>query len=165
MERGDEGSGDLGQALRDAEGEVARLIAATARELRDRVQRKDLGSTNATAIQALAQLVGAFYGEDGVAGLSDEYDDDGKPRELTPDDIRAMRDYVEANRAESSSFDIVMEGETPGDDPECAAAIVRPWADAGATWWIEALWNEPRDAAGLNAVRRRAAQGPPRLDR
>ena len=76
MERGDEGPGDLGQALRDAEGEVARLIAATARELRDRVQRKDLGSTNVAAIQALAQLVGAFYGEDGVAGLSDEYDDD-----------------------------------------------------------------------------------------
>ncbi len=76
MERGDEGQGDLGQALRDAEGEVARLIAATARELRDRVQRKDLGSTNVTAIQALAQLVGAFYGEDGVAGLSDEFDDE-----------------------------------------------------------------------------------------
>ena len=76
MERGDEGPGDLGQALRDAEAEVARLIAATARELRDRVQRKDLGSTNVTAIQALAQLVGAFYGEDGVAGLSDEYDDE-----------------------------------------------------------------------------------------
>ncbi len=76
MERGDEGPGDLGQALRDAEGEVARLIAATARELRDRVQRKDLGSTNVAAIQALAQLVGAFYGEDGAAGLSGEYDDD-----------------------------------------------------------------------------------------
>ena len=76
MERGDEAPGDLGQALRDAEGEVARLIAATARELRDRVQRKDLGSTNVAAIQALAQLVGAYYGEDGVAGLSDEYDDE-----------------------------------------------------------------------------------------
>ena len=91
--------------------------------------------------------------------------DDGKARELTPDDLRAMRDYAVANRAESTPFDIVMEGETPGDDPARAAAIVRPWADAGATWWIEALWNEPRDAAGLNAVRRRAAQGPPRLDR
>ena len=91
--------------------------------------------------------------------------DDGKARELTPDDLRAMRDYAAANRAESTPFDIVMEGETPGDDPARAAEIVRPWADAGATWWIEALWNEPRDAAGLSAVRRRAAQGPPRLDR
>ena len=91
--------------------------------------------------------------------------DDGQSRELTPDDLRAMRDYVAANRTETTPFDIVMEGETPGDDPARAAAIVRPWADAGATWWIEALWNEPRDAAGLSAVRRRAAQGPPRLDR
>jgi hypothetical protein len=81
MERGDGGPGDLGQALRDAEAEVARLIAATARELRDRVQRKDLGSTNVTAIQALAQLVGAFYGEDGAAGLSGEYDDDEEEEE------------------------------------------------------------------------------------
>ena len=91
--------------------------------------------------------------------------DDGQSRELTPDDLRAMRDHVAANRAATTPFDIVMEGETPGDDPARAAAIVRPWADAGATWWIEALWNEPRDAAGLQAVRRRAAQGPPRLDR
>ncbi len=97
--------------------------------------------------------------------LPSVFGDDGKPRELTPDDLRAMRAYVEANRAETTPFDIVMEGETPGDDPARAAAIVRPWADAGATWWIEALWNEPRDAAGLQAVRRRAAQGPPRLDR
>jgi hypothetical protein len=86
MERGDEGSGDLGQALRDAEGEIARLIAATARELRDRVQRKDLGSTNVTAIQALAQLVGAFYGEDGAAGLSGEYDDEEEDEEEDDDD-------------------------------------------------------------------------------
>ena len=86
MERGDEGPGDLGQALRDAEGEVARLIAATARELRDRVQRKELGSTNVTAIQALAQLVGAFYGEDGAAGLSGEYDDDEEEEDDDEDD-------------------------------------------------------------------------------
>ena len=90
--------------------------------------------------------------------------DDGRHRELTPDDLRAMRDYVAANRAEATPFDIVVEGTTPGDDPGRAAAIVRPWAEAGATWWIEALWNEPRDAAGLDAVRRRAALGPPRLD-
>ena len=90
--------------------------------------------------------------------------DDGQQRELTPDDLRAMRDHIAANRNAATPFDIVMEGETPGDDPARAAAIVRPWADAGATWWIEALWNEPRDADGLSAVRRRAAQGPPRLD-
>jgi hypothetical protein len=57
-----------------------------------------------------------------------------------------------------------MEGETPGDDPEKARAIVRAWADAGATWWIETRWNEPRNEEGLKTTRRRIGQGPPRLE-
>src|ERR671926_142111 len=28
------------------------------------------------------------------------------------------------------------------NDLEQAAAIVRPWADAGVTWWIGAMWSE-----------------------
>ena len=94
--------------------------------------------------------------------LPNVFGDDGKWREITPDDIRAMKAFVEANRSATTPFDIVMEGETPGDDHAQAAAIIRSWADAGATWWIEAMWNEPRDAAGLRAVRERILQGPPR---
>ncbi len=79
---------------------------------------------------------------------------------LTPEDVRAMKSYVEENRLQDGPFDIVCEGETPGDDAELAASIVRPFAEAGATWWIEAPWsppNEPEDLA------RRIAQGPPRV--
>ena len=65
------------------------------------------------------------------------FDDDGTARQATPDEIRAMKSFVEANRPETTPFDIVVEGETPGDDPEQDAAIVRPWADAGATWWTD----------------------------
>jgi alkanesulfonate monooxygenase SsuD/methylene tetrahydromethanopterin reductase-like flavin-dependent oxidoreductase (luciferase family) len=90
--------------------------------------------------------------------------DDGKSRETTPADIREMKAYVEANRAATTPFDIVMEGETPGDDSDRAAAIVRGWADAGATWWIESRWELPRDAEGLEAVHKRILQGPPRID-
>jgi hypothetical protein len=54
-----------------------------------------------------------------------------------------------------------MEGETPGDDPARAAAIVGGWADAGATWWIESRWELPRDSDGLAEVRKRILQGPP----
>ena len=80
---------------------------------------------------------------------------------VTPDDIREMRNYVGENRAESSSFDIIWEGETPGDDPERAASMVRPFAVAGATWWMESRWSPPNEPDDLRA---RIRQGPPGLD-
>jgi alkanesulfonate monooxygenase SsuD/methylene tetrahydromethanopterin reductase-like flavin-dependent oxidoreductase (luciferase family) len=91
-------------------------------------------------------------------------DGNGKWRETTPEDIREMKAFVDANRTETTPFDIIMEGETPGDDQERAAAIVRPWAAAGVTWWIEAMWEAPRTPDGLKAVHKRIQQGPPTLD-
>jgi len=88
--------------------------------------------------------------------------DDGQHRQATPDDLRLISVYIEANRKAGMPFDIIMEGETPGEDPVAGAGIVQQWAQAGATWWIEALWNEPRDEEGLRNVRRRLQQGPPR---
>jgi Luciferase-like monooxygenase len=73
------------------------------------------------------------------------------------DDVCAMRTYIAAHRTDSTPFDIVIEGETPGDDRQEAARIVRPWAEAGATWWLEALW----DADTQDQVRQRIQQGPP----
>ena len=64
-----------------------------------------------------------------------------------------------ANRTATTPFDIVAEGKTPGDRPDEAAAIARDWAEAGATWWIEALWG----AESVETVRQRVEQGPPRL--
>ena len=81
-----------------------------------------------------------------------------KRRATTPDDIRAMHAFVDERRALTTPFDIVMEGETPGDDAEKATAIVQQWAEAGATWWIEAKWGAPDDP-----VRTRIQQGPPRF--
>ncbi len=89
--------------------------------------------------------------------------EDRQMRDVTPDDIRAIKAFVEANRAEPSPFDIVMEGETPGDNSDQAATIVGKWADAGATWWVETRWELPRDAEGLKAARERVLQGPPSL--
>ena len=80
---------------------------------------------------------------------------------VTPETIREIREYVRENRKGDSTFDIVWEGQTPGEDPGRAASIVRPYAEAGATWWIESPWmppNEPED------LRVRIRQGPPRLD-
>jgi alkanesulfonate monooxygenase SsuD/methylene tetrahydromethanopterin reductase-like flavin-dependent oxidoreductase (luciferase family) len=86
--------------------------------------------------------------------------DDGAMRAPTVDEVRAMRAYAAANRTEPTPLDIIVEGTTPGDDRAAGAAAVRPWADAGATWWIEAAWEEP-DA---DRWRARLRQGPPRLE-
>ncbi|MBI3244795.1 MAG: LLM class flavin-dependent oxidoreductase [Chloroflexi bacterium] len=88
--------------------------------------------------------------------------DEGKHRPPALDDIREMKAYVKANRKAKGRFEIVMEGETPGDDPGKATVIVREWAKAGATWWIEAMWGAPRSAKGLKVILKRIKQGPPR---
>lgn len=81
----------------------------------------------------------------------------------TPDEIRAIKAFIDSNRTEATPFDIVVEGKTPGDDRGQSAAIVRPYAQAGATWWLEAMWETPRGAKGLQALHERIAQGPPLL--
>jgi alkanesulfonate monooxygenase SsuD/methylene tetrahydromethanopterin reductase-like flavin-dependent oxidoreductase (luciferase family) len=84
---------------------------------------------------------------------------DGKQAEVRPEDIREMRAYVAAQRGSAAPFDIIAEGRTPGDDPTRAAEIVRPWAEAGATWFNDAMWDEP----DLDKVRLRIRQGPPKM--
>jgi alkanesulfonate monooxygenase SsuD/methylene tetrahydromethanopterin reductase-like flavin-dependent oxidoreductase (luciferase family) len=85
----------------------------------------------------------------------------GKIRKTTPEDIRAMKAYVAANRTETTPFDIVVEGEMLGGEREKAAAIIKSWADAGATWWIEAMWNLSGRRGWLETVRKRIHLGPP----
>lgn len=85
----------------------------------------------------------------------------GEHRPLTPDDVREIRAYVETNRTETTPFDIIVEGTTPGDDPAKAADVVSSWTDAGATWWIEAMWSAIEQGGDDDGVRRRVEQGPP----
>ena len=56
-------------------------------------------------------------------------------------------------------YDVVCEGTTAAGD----ADVVRPWRDAGATWWIEADWTVAREAVRDYADERLRA-GPPRID-
>jgi alkanesulfonate monooxygenase SsuD/methylene tetrahydromethanopterin reductase-like flavin-dependent oxidoreductase (luciferase family) len=90
--------------------------------------------------------------------LPNVFNPDGSFGAVTPSVVAEMAAYVAANRPASTSFDIVVEGVTPGADRDRAAAIVRPLAEAGATWWIEAMWEAPNEVAD---VRRRIHQGPP----
>lgn len=58
----------------------------------------------------------------------------------------------------AAPFEIIADGNTPPDRSR-AAAIVQPFADAGATWWIEADWT----SASVDSIRRRIDAGPPPL--
>ena len=80
---------------------------------------------------------------------------------LTPADVREAKAYVEEQRVETTPFDIVMEGETPGDDLERAAAVVQPLAESGVTWWLEKMWSPPNEPEDMRAPAARSA--PPRL--
>ncbi len=88
----------------------------------------------------------------------------GSYAEIQPDDIREMLAYVAERRTATTPFDVVMEGETPGGDHEAAAAQLRPFAEAGVTWWLENVWNTPRDNGGVAGMRERIEQGPPRIE-
>ena len=93
--------------------------------------------------------------------LPNKIGEDGNHAAVTPEDLRAMKTFIEAHRERDGSFDYVIEGSTPGDDPAAAAAIVRPWLEAGATWWLEAMWDAGR--TDLDRVRARIQQSPPRV--
>ena len=75
-----------------------------------------------------------------------------------------MKTYIDELRTLTTPFDIIIEGETPGDNPEKAASILQPLAGAGMTWWLEAVWKTPETEGGAEGMRRRIKQGPPRYD-
>lgn len=57
-------------------------------------------------------------------------------------------------------FDVIQEGTTTGTDAAADAAVVRPWAEAGATWWLESDWSVPADRVA-DYSRDRLRAGPP----
>jgi alkanesulfonate monooxygenase SsuD/methylene tetrahydromethanopterin reductase-like flavin-dependent oxidoreductase (luciferase family) len=90
---------------------------------------------------------------------------DGTTATLTPQDVRDVletvaQDRAAAGRPVTDPFDVLIHGTTPADDPAEAAAIARPYAEAGATWWTERI-NPSRGS--LEQMRERVRQGPPRL--
>jgi alkanesulfonate monooxygenase SsuD/methylene tetrahydromethanopterin reductase-like flavin-dependent oxidoreductase (luciferase family) len=88
----------------------------------------------------------------------------GEGGRFTPAVMREMRDWIMRLRADEhldhQPYDVVVEGTTPADDRAAAAEKVRPWAEAGATWWIEADWSVARQDVPV-ACRRRLQAGPP----
>jgi alkanesulfonate monooxygenase SsuD/methylene tetrahydromethanopterin reductase-like flavin-dependent oxidoreductase (luciferase family) len=78
-------------------------------------------------------------------------------RTAVPDDLRAMRAWLEQHGA-SPELDVIAEGETTAD--RAAAAVVAPWAAAGCTWWLETRWGATGDPR-VTEMRERVTAGPP----
>jgi alkanesulfonate monooxygenase SsuD/methylene tetrahydromethanopterin reductase-like flavin-dependent oxidoreductase (luciferase family) len=75
------------------------------------------------------------------------------------DQVAAIAEWVARERGPTERpFEIVAQGTTP-DDPAAAVETVRPYAEAGATWWLDADW----DKGTLKRLRARIAGGPPSL--
>lgn len=85
---------------------------------------------------------------------------EGPSRSLTPADVREMAAWLEAHGGRPAGFDIVVEGETPAARG-AAGEIVSPWAEAGATWWLDTRWTLPDGDERRREVRERLEAGPP----
>lgn len=76
----------------------------------------------------------------------------------SPEEVRERKAAITTLRTSLMPLDIIIEGQTPSDDPEHAAATVRPYAEAGATWWLESRWDAD---TGASEMRTRIRSGPP----
>lgn len=78
-----------------------------------------------------------------------------------PSAYRDLARYVAEHRSAAPGqlpFEIIADGSTPPNRSR-AAGIVGPFAEAGATWWIEAEWSD----VSIDSLRRRIDSGPPTL--
>jgi alkanesulfonate monooxygenase SsuD/methylene tetrahydromethanopterin reductase-like flavin-dependent oxidoreductase (luciferase family) len=87
-------------------------------------------------------------------GVMPTHADYGRTSIMPPDELSAILGVVEEERGGLDGFDVALEGHTaPGD----AQQVVAPYAEAGLTWWVEAMgwWR-----GGLDETRSRIAVGP-----
>jgi hypothetical protein len=97
---------------------------------------------------------------DGV--LPNVFGPEGNTHGSVVDDIRAMAEWIRSENP--GPFDIVCEGGGEEDDVNADAKTVREWADAGATWWLEAVWYSMyRHPGNAEPMRERIKAGPPGL--
>src|SRR5205085_7464699 len=77
---------------------------------------------------------------------------------LTVDEVRTIKAYVDEHRTAATPFDILAGGATGSKSRKRAIETVRPYIEAGATWWVEENWGSEEK------MRASVRQGPPRVD-
>ncbi len=91
---------------------------------------------------------------DGI--IVEKRNDEKQPEDISPEDICEIKAYVEANRDMPTPFEIVVNGKTSDSNPQPAQDKLSALSAAGATWWIEGLWEADEENAS-KYIRR----GPP----
>ena len=88
---------------------------------------------------------------------------------MAPEEAREVARYVAGHRTSDDPFDLVVAGESPGDDrKEGARTVVAAYEEVGVTWWIESIdpwrfgWTEGEQPWPSEEMRRRVREGPPR---
>jgi hypothetical protein len=95
---------------------------------------------------------------DGV--IVEKVDRKGQAQEPTPEDIRELNAYLQANRSQTGPFEVVVNGQTAGMGAGQLKERFLAFEEAGLTWWVEGLWDKTA-AEAAEVIR----QGPPALRR
>jgi alkanesulfonate monooxygenase SsuD/methylene tetrahydromethanopterin reductase-like flavin-dependent oxidoreductase (luciferase family) len=78
-------------------------------------------------------------------------------------EVKSRLSEIMPLRKSEKPLEVVTEGQTPGDDLDRAREIVTSFAQAGVTWWNEGVWQLFVDGKGVEGMRTRIRQGPPRM--
>jgi hypothetical protein len=78
---------------------------------------------------------------------------DGGARQPHLDEVAELRAQLDAERP-ADGVDIIVEGTMSEHSPAA-------YADAGATWWIESMWDAMAEHSPVTAAYDRLRQGPP----
>jgi hypothetical protein len=84
---------------------------------------------------------------------------------LSPQEIREIVQYIEAQPGYTTPFEVVHSGILTGTDRGADRALVAEYEDAGVTWWAEKILPERWGSWAewpLDAMRAHIRQGPPR---
>lgn len=86
--------------------------------------------------------------------------DDVVPLDQFPAELANMIAYINTHRSHNHPFDVAAGAETAGDGSVADRQIVQAYADAGVTWWMEAIshWR-----GSLDQMRERIRRGPPSI--
>jgi hypothetical protein len=78
---------------------------------------------------------------------------------MTPQNFQEMMAYIQQHRTTTGSFDVVANGHMYEKEPVEATELLREYASAGVTWWLESFWPD----VPLDSVKAVVEQGPPHL--
>jgi hypothetical protein len=91
---------------------------------------------------------------DGI--IAEKRDPENRGVDMMANDVREIKVYVDAHRELATPFDIVLNGKVADLDRSQLQDKLLPLIEAGATWWIEGLWEESEESAAT-----RIRRGPP----